>query len=94
MVLQRTELGSSAPIAACLAGAWPNPAPRTFPITTSSISDASTLLSIKAAPIAVDPNSGALTVERLPRRLPMGVLFAETIATSILESNVFIIFVF
>ena len=30
-------LSNPAPIEACLAGAWPNPAERTFPYITSSI---------------------------------------------------------
>ena len=35
MVVQGTELGKPAPIAACLAGACPTPACKTFPINTS-----------------------------------------------------------
>ena len=61
------------------AGAWPDPAPRTWPMTTSSIlasggrPDRST-----AARIAVAPSSTAETVDRAPPNLPIGVRAALT----------------
>lgn len=48
-VVQITELGIPAPNAACLAGACPRFALRTFPKKTSSTSDGSTLALLRAA---------------------------------------------
>lgn len=48
-VVQTTDLGSPAPRAACLAGACPKLALRTFPKYTSSTSDGSTLALLRAA---------------------------------------------
>ena len=36
-----------------------------------------------AALIAVAPNCGALTVDKLPKKLPIGVLTADTMTTSL-----------
>ena len=47
-----------AAIAACRAGAWPNPAVNTQPILTPSILETSSLVVAKQALIAAAPSSG------------------------------------
>ena len=49
MVVQITEYGNPAPNAACLAGAWPKFALRTFPKKTSCTRDGSTFALFRAA---------------------------------------------
>jgi hypothetical protein len=81
-VVQGTVSGIPANKAACLAGAWPTPACTTFPMKTSSTIDGSSDILLSAAFMAAAPNLVAGTSDRLPKKLPMGVLTAETITTS------------
>src|SRR6056300_1374224 len=74
IVVAPAVLGIPAPIAACLAGACPIPAGRTHPITTSSISSGLMLAFLIAPFIAILPKSGAFSVDKLPWKLPIGVL--------------------
>ncbi len=77
-----TFSGSPAKRAAWRAGAWPTPACRTFPITTSSTADGETPDRSRAARIAVAPSRGAGTADSEPMKEPMGVRAAPTITTS------------
>ena len=72
--MQWVDLSSPAKIAACLAGACPIPADSTFPIITSSISDASILERLIASLIAEAPRYDADNFESLPKNEPKGVL--------------------
>lgn len=63
---------------ACLAGAWPTPAERTFPKMTSSIYCGLSLIESRAPLIANPPSSGAEKLESLPENVPIGVLLAAT----------------
>ena len=87
IVVQGTSLEIPAKIAACLAGACPKFACKTFPIKTSLI----ILLSIPAffiAPfIATDPSFVADTDDKHPPKLPIGVRTADTITTSFIIIN-------
>ena len=80
-VVQGTEFGMPALIAACRAGACPQPDCSTCPINTSSTELPSIEAASNAAAIAVAPRSTALTEDKAPKKLPIGVLFAETITT-------------
>ena len=50
---------------------------------TSSISSGFKLILSRAPLMAIAPNFGAEILERLPIKLPMGVLATETITTSL-----------
>src|SRR5436190_22083125 len=73
MVTASADFGRPAPIDACRAGAWPRPAERTLPMNT--LSTCSPLIPARstAALTAVAPSSVALTPERAPWKLPIGV---------------------
>ena len=83
MVVQGTLLGIPAPKAACLAGAWPLPACTTFPMSTSSTNSGFRFIRSKAPFMAIDPNFVAGISDKLPKKLPIGVLAALTITTSL-----------
>ena len=53
------SFGSPAPIAACLAGAWPAPACSTWPMITYSGSSGSSPIRSSAALITIEPSSVA-----------------------------------
>lgn len=78
-LMQGTLIGIPAPREAYLAGLCPNPEGQTIPKITSSTYLGSSLIDDKAALIAIDPNSVALTLESLPIKEPIGVLFPATI---------------
>lgn len=61
-VVQITVLGIPAPNAACLAGACPRFALRTFPKTTSSTSDGSTFAFLRAP--KVEPTERLIETQR------------------------------
>ena len=82
-VVQTTDFDSPAPRAACLAGACPKLALRTFPKNTSSTIDGSTLALLRAASIAIEPSLVAGTDERVPRNPPIGVRATPTMQTSL-----------
>ena len=63
MVMHSTVFGRPDPNAACLAGAWPNPAANTLPIITSFTDVGSSIVSSKIPPITLAPKSGPLTEE-------------------------------
>lgn len=78
MVVQQTDSGKPAKIAACRAGAWPIPAETTLPKITSS-----TLVGCKparstAARTATAPSSLPFLEARLPLMRPMGVRAYDT----------------
>src|SRR5258706_9895233 len=66
-------LGSPAPRAACLAGAWPRPAGSTQPIRIWLIASGLTPARSTAALTAAAPSSVALAPARAPWNPPMGV---------------------
>ena len=66
IVVAPAVLGIPAPSAACLAGAWPMPAGKTHPITTSSISSALIPAFFIAPFIAILPKFGAFSEDKLP----------------------------
>ena len=80
IVLHKVDSSSPAFNAACLAGAWPWPAERTDPIRTSSTSEQSSPLVSIAELIATAPSDGAVTDDKAPSILPMGVRVPERIA--------------
>ena len=82
IVVQATELGKPAKIAACLAGAWPTLACSTLPINTSVTSSGFTPAFANAPFIAIAPNLVAEILAKLPPKLPIGVRTADTIYTS------------
>ena len=82
-VVHGTESGIPANIAACLAGACPKPAETTFPIKTSSTKAGSKFILFNAPFIAIEPNFGAGMLDKLPIKLPIGVLATDTITTSL-----------
>ena len=77
-VVQGTDFGSPAPKAAWRAGAWPWPAPRTLPISTSSTSSAATPARSSAALIVAAPNWLAVAPVNSPWKPPIGVRAALT----------------
>ena len=81
-VVQGTVFGIPAYIAACLAGACPKPAETTLPIKTSSTISGDKLIFSKAPFIATAPNFVAGIEDKLPIKLPIGVLATDTITTS------------
>ena len=86
--------GKPAPIAACLAGAWPIPPCSTHPMTTSDGTQPSlrfleqALRSARHALITAEPSWGAVSELRAPWKLPIGVLLAATINTSSYEKEI------
>ena len=62
------------------------PACTTLPINTSSTSSGFKFIFSKAPFIAIAPNLGAGIVDKAPKKLPIGVLAAETITTSLFIS--------
>jgi len=70
-----------APSAACRAGAWPVPACSTWPTYTSSTNSGERAILSNAARMAVLPKEVAVQVLNAPRKLPMGVRWADTITT-------------
>ena len=77
-----TFFGIPAPRAACRAGACPTPACTTFPIKTSLTKVGSKSILSKAPLIAATPRSTAVSEDKLPKKLPIGVRTAETITIS------------
>lgn len=77
---------------ACLAGACPTPAERTFPSITSFTADAGSFALSNADLMAIEPehnkytlkvpSSGPVKDANLPLILPIGVRAADTITTS------------
>ena len=63
---------------ACLAGACPTPAERTFPKITSSTYCGLNLIESRAPLMANPPSSGAEKLESLPEKVPIAVLLAAT----------------
>ena len=70
--------------AACLAGAWPIPADRTFPIITSSTSFTPISIWSNKPEITLAPNWGDENSDSVPPYEPIGVLQAWTINVSLL----------
>ena len=87
-VVHGTSSGIPAFNAACLAGAWPTPAWTTWPINTSLTSFGCKLILSRAPLIAMAPKSGADTFDKAPKKLPIGVLTADTITTSFIYNLV------
>src|SRR5947207_4128512 len=69
-------------ICAWRAGAWPWPPCTTWPMMTSSTCVPVTFARFMASRMAAAPRSDALSVERPPRNLPMGVRAAATMKAS------------
>ena len=78
-VVHGVQSGNSARRAACLAGACPRSAERTFPIKTSSTSLPSIPALSTELLIAMAPKEVALKEDNEPPKLPIGVRAAETI---------------
>src|SRR5260221_1844806 len=78
MVVQPAASGRPAPSDAWRAGAWPCPAGRTQPISTSCTSSGRILARSTAARIAAAPSSGAAKPFSSPWNAPIGVRAAET----------------
>ena len=72
------DCGRPAFSAACRAGAWPWPAIRQLPISTSSMLSPGTPARSTAARMATAPSSQAGTAAKSPSRPPIGVRAAET----------------
>ncbi|WVZ09661.1 hypothetical protein V8G54_014191 [Vigna mungo] len=83
IVVQITDVGIPAPNAACLAGACPKFALRTFPKNTSCTSEGSTFALLRAFLITIEPNSVAERDDREPSKPPIGVRATPTIQTSV-----------
>lgn len=73
MVVASVVSGHPAPRATCLAGAWPNPAERTLPINTSSMSLGERPDRSMAARAATVPRAGVVALAKEPRKDPTGV---------------------
>lgn len=82
MVVQIVFVGRPPNMAACRAGAWPSPADTTFPMYTSSTSEAAIPARLTTASIAIPPNWVAESEESVLWKLPMGVRVAATMNTS------------
>src|SRR6185295_9141915 len=78
MVVQPAASGRPAPSEAWRAGAWPCPAGRTQPISTSCTSPGRIFARSTAARIAAAPSSGAANPLSSPWNAPIGVRAAET----------------
>ena len=74
-----TSVGIPAPKETCLPIPWPKPAGKIFPTTTSSISLIGTFVSSNIFLTTSLANFAGWTVLNEPKKLPIGVLFAETI---------------
>ena len=81
-------LGKPALIAACLAGACPQPADNTWPIITWSTAIFFIPSLSKAPLITWEPNAVAESEDKLPAKEPMGVRRALTMTTS--EISIFL----
>ncbi len=79
IVVHGTELGIPANIDACLAGACPRLAGSTVPIYTSSTSSGLIFARLTASFMTIEPNFVVGTEDKLPIKLPIAVLTAETI---------------
>lgn len=79
IVVQGTSIPKPPLREACLAGAWPRPADKTLPSTTSSTYLGFNLIESNAPLMAIPPNSGAWRWESFPKNAPIGVLLAATI---------------
>ncbi len=77
-VVQGTDCGSPAPMAAWRAGAWPTPAGRTLPMKTSPAASGSRPARLTAAAMAAAPSAGARRAASWPWKPPMGVRAALT----------------
>lgn len=66
-------------IEACLAGAWPKPAPNTLPKITSSTYVGFKFIDERAPFIAKPPNWVAVKLDSFPKNEPIAVLLAATI---------------
>ena len=80
-VVQGTFSLIPAKIAACLAGACPNPVDKTLPIKTSSTKLGLKFIFFKALFMATAPNAVVGIVDKFPKKLPIGVRIAEAITT-------------
>src|SRR5258706_8665754 len=78
IVVQPAASGRPAPSEAWRAGAWPCPAGRTQPMSTSCTSSGRILARSTAARIAAAPSSGAAKPFSSPWKAPIGVRAAET----------------
>ena len=78
-VVAITLSGKPANLEACRAGAWPRLACITLPIMTSSTNSGFNSILSSAPFIAVAPSLVLEILAKLPPKLPMGVLTAETI---------------
>ena len=78
-VVQLTDIGSPALSAACLAGAWPWPAIRQLPNSSSCTSPGDRPARSTAALTATAPRSLAESDEKSPWKPPIGVRAAPTI---------------
>jgi len=88
-----TDCGSPAASVACRAGAWPWPAIRQQPNSTSSIASPLIAARSTAARIATAPSCHACCEEKSPSRPPIGVRAAEamTIGSFMVCSPLFIL---
>ena len=84
IVIAGTSFGIPASKAACLATFCPSPPWRTHPYTTSSIVAGSIPALLIASLIVIAPKVLAAVFLRLPPKLPIGVLTALAITTSLI----------
>jgi hypothetical protein len=77
--------GKPANLAACVAGAWPKLADKTLPINTSCTSSGFMPDCATAAFMAMPPSWVAVKPDSEPPKLPIGVLSADTITTSLID---------
>ncbi len=84
-VVQPTDRGNPAVIAAWRAGAWPRPAGSTQPRMSSCTVSALMPARWIAAFTATAPSCGAVQLESSPWKLPIGVRATEAITTGSLD---------
>lgn len=84
MVVQGVSTPTPPWIEACLAGACPKPAAKTFPKMTSSTSFGLRLIDYMAPFTANPPNWVAEKLESFPKNEPIAVLLAATIYTELI----------
>ena len=82
-VVQTVESSIPAPLAACLAGAWPRPAERTLPMITSLMSSAWRPARLTAPLMAVEPSCVAGSFASAPVKQPIGVRAMLAMTTSL-----------
>src|SRR5258706_9885252 len=89
IVVQPAASGRPAPSEAWRAGAWPCPAGRTQPISTSCTSSGLIFARSTAARIAAAPSSGAAKPFSSPWKAPIGVRAADTmtIGSGVMERS-------